>query len=211
MRWGDAWLARRRISASGPGCVKTARRPLSARVPIIPAQAGIQGFQPAAPGSRLRGATEIGGAQSFHTASGMGRPSASRRERPLKGREPTHYRRGSAAIRGPSLAINCCGSPAIPTHLLRLAAPARIARSRRGRRHSRASNCSSSSFARPSCAGAVAAALTAVSLPVPDTTATSPLSRARGVRRTRTRTPSAERESGSSGKVFEHQVADEPL
>src|SRR5438876_575676 len=116
---------------------------------------------------------------------------------------------GKPAIAPASWALSHCGSPATRTVLFRLASPATIERSRRGNSQARASRRNSASLARPSRAGAVTVAFRVYS---PAAEAARPISRsvlAPGDRRTATRRPSRIRVTGPSGKVFEHQVAQE--
>jgi len=116
---------------------------------------------------------------------------------------------GKLAISLESLAISWCGSPATCTVFLRLAAPATIEKSRRGSRQTFARSCSSASLARPSRAGAITAALTTRPPSAAGERPSRPSDRARGDRRIATRTPSRVGIIGPSGKVFEHQIAQE--
>src|SRR5271155_2223026 len=120
------------------------------------------------------------------------------------------YPRGRRAISGATCSARRCGSPATRTILLRLVEPAMIERSRRGTCQARASNCNSASFARPASAGAVTVALSTCPPSAAAATATRRSLRARGDSRIETVSPSAATLSGPSGKVLEHQVAQEP-
>ena len=113
------------------------------------------------------------------------------------------------AISLESLTISSFGSPAMCTILFRLTAPTTIYRSRRGSRQARARSCNSASLACPSCAGAVTEAL--IARP-PSAVAIMPSRRsdlAAGDRRIATLKPLRVGAIGLSGKVFEHQIAQE--
>ena len=63
----------RSMTPMGLGRVKSQFPPLPDPFPVIPAQAGIQGFQALALDPRFRGGDEIGRMTGFHTVSGTTR------------------------------------------------------------------------------------------------------------------------------------------